>query len=375
MITIGLENQAKQEEDVKKKICLEIRDITKADYPDESFDVIYSRDTLLHIGDKETLFANFYKWLKPGGKLLISDYCRGDQEHSDRFLKYVAQRGYHLLTVGDYGGVLSKVGFVNVDARDVTNYFVEILQKEMKEFTEQKESFIQEFSVEDYNDILSGWQDKVQRCSEGDQFGIEEINVLLGFFLMAVLQKSDCVYTSCYCEENIWHICKILRDRNHSLLGSSYAVFISNDMEAIPLWRQNAGNPDSDGLVIWDYHVIFVQSQPDGCWVYDLDSRLNFPCKFSEYQEKTFGDDNKLKPCYRRMFRVVPAKDYLEHFASDRRHMLKDGKWLKPPPSYPPIQTNQSEHNLHLYIKMSSQFEEVPGEVMNCQDLLQKFSN
>ena len=33
---------------------------------------IFLRDTILHIEDKETLFANFLKWLKPGGKLMIS---------------------------------------------------------------------------------------------------------------------------------------------------------------------------------------------------------------------------------------------------------------------------------------------------------------
>ncbi|KAK4029973.1 phosphoethanolamine N-methyltransferase [Daphnia magna] len=169
MITLALENQAKQEEEVKKKVCFEITDITKAIFPDESFDVIYSRDTLLHIGDKETLFANFFKWLRPGGKVLISDYCRGDQEHSEHFLRYVAQRGYHLLTVVDYGSIFTKVGFNEVEAKDVTDYFVEILQKETKSFAEQKEDFIKEFSPEDYNDILSGWQDKVKRCSEGDQ--------------------------------------------------------------------------------------------------------------------------------------------------------------------------------------------------------------
>lgn len=73
---------------------------------------------------------------------MISDYCRGDQEHSERFLRYVAQRGYHLLTASDYGAVLSKVGFKDVEAKDVTDYFVEILHKEMKFFSEQKEEFI-----------------------------------------------------------------------------------------------------------------------------------------------------------------------------------------------------------------------------------------
>ena len=151
------------------QICLEITDITKAIYPDESFDVIYSRDTLLHIGDKETLFANFFKWLKPGGRVFISDYCRGDQEHSERFLKYVAQRGYHLLTVRDYGAILSKVGFQTVEPVDATDYFVQILQKEMASFAQIKDEFVQEFSAEDYNDIMGGWQDKVERCADGDQ--------------------------------------------------------------------------------------------------------------------------------------------------------------------------------------------------------------
>ncbi len=53
--------------------------MTLADYPAESFDVIYSRDCLLHIADKPALFKQFFKWLKPGGRVLISDYCRGER--------------------------------------------------------------------------------------------------------------------------------------------------------------------------------------------------------------------------------------------------------------------------------------------------------
>ena len=37
-----------------------VADITTADFKPESFDVIYSRDTILHIEDKKSLFANFF---------------------------------------------------------------------------------------------------------------------------------------------------------------------------------------------------------------------------------------------------------------------------------------------------------------------------
>nr|CAG4636459.1 EOG090X0C0Q [Eubosmina coregoni] len=317
MITLALENQAKLDEPTKKKICLEIRDITKATYPDESFDVIYSRDTLLHIGDKETLFANFYKWLKPGGRVLISDYCRGDQQHSERFLKYVAQRGYHLLTVNDYGAILSKVGFQNVDAQDVTPYFVEILHKEMAYFSPQKEEFIKEFSAEDFSDIMTGWQDKVER------------------------------------EENVWHLCRLVKEKHKANLSECFCVFISNSKRSIPLWHQKAGQANRQGLVVWDYHVIFIQKTESSCHVYDLDSCLSFPCLFEEYSRKTIRDDDLLQPDLQRFFRVVPAEDFINEFASDRSHMrAKDGNWLKTPPNYPPICTLKSVNNLDQYINM-----------------------
>ena len=45
------------------------------------------------------------KWLKPGGRLLISDYCCLDGTWSDEFTEYVNQRGYILLSVSQYGKV------------------------------------------------------------------------------------------------------------------------------------------------------------------------------------------------------------------------------------------------------------------------------
>ena len=42
------------------QVQLEISDATKREFEEEAFDVIYSRDTILHIKDKKALFSSFF---------------------------------------------------------------------------------------------------------------------------------------------------------------------------------------------------------------------------------------------------------------------------------------------------------------------------
>nr|GEU84886.1 S-adenosyl-L-methionine-dependent methyltransferases superfamily protein [Tanacetum cinerariifolium] len=56
---------------LKCSVEFEVADCTIQYYLNNSFDVIYSRDTILHIQDKPALFRTFYKWLKQGGKNLF----------------------------------------------------------------------------------------------------------------------------------------------------------------------------------------------------------------------------------------------------------------------------------------------------------------
>ena len=101
-------------------VSFEIADCTLASYPPQSFDVIYSRDTILHIQDKPALFKRFAEWLKPGGRVLISDYCRSAEKPSGSFAKYIAQRGYDLHSMAGYGQMIEEAGFVSMEADDRT---------------------------------------------------------------------------------------------------------------------------------------------------------------------------------------------------------------------------------------------------------------
>lgn len=154
---------------LKCSVEFEVADCTTKTYPDNSFDVIYSRDTILHIQDKPALFKTFYKWLKPGGKVLISDYCKGPGTPSETFAEYIKQRGYDLHDVEAYGQMLKDAGFSKVTAEDRTEQFLKVLQKELDTVEKEKNEFIQDFSEEDYNDIVGGWKSKLVRSSSGEQ--------------------------------------------------------------------------------------------------------------------------------------------------------------------------------------------------------------
>ncbi|KAL4253937.1 Protein N-terminal glutamine amidohydrolase [Abortiporus biennis] len=175
----------------------------------------------------------------------------------------------------------------------------------------------------------------------------------------------NAVYTSCYCEENIYLLAKTFQEQSErdpqAFPWNVYVVFISNSNKTVALWNQK----HREDVVVWDYHVILVlrsslssttvskndeSEQLDvepSSWVFDFDSQLSAPCPGVDYflgtfpyvVDSTFG----LSKSYISSFRVVPARTYLDQFASDRSHMirrLEDGTgtyFSSPPPTYPPL--------------------------------------
>ncbi|CAH3041219.1 unnamed protein product [Pocillopora meandrina] len=150
------------------QVQFEVSDASTREFPAERFDAVYSRETILHIKDKKALLKKILSWLKPGGQLLITDYCCSRGEHSELFKKYLAERQYHLIDVESYGKMLREVGFEAVTAEDRTTQFTQILESELKNFEKSKEEFIKDFSSEDYSSLVNSWTNKLTRCRGGE---------------------------------------------------------------------------------------------------------------------------------------------------------------------------------------------------------------
>ncbi|EEE63584.1 hypothetical protein OsJ_18401 [Oryza sativa Japonica Group] len=174
------------------------------------------------------------------------------------------------------------------------------------------------------------------------------------------LDASAFTHTPYYCEENVHLLCKeLIRSGISDPAGTNlYAVFISNEEKKVPLWYQKASH-SGDGFVLWDYHVICIQSRRKNGevldLVWDLDSSLPFPCSFIQYVSDAIRPLSFGNSTYRRLFRVIHAPVFLRSFASDRSHM-KDhaGNWIQLPPKYESIVAEDgTTNNLNEYITMS----------------------
>ncbi len=147
---------------LSESVVLQWGDCLELDCQDR-YDAIYSRDVFLHIADKLHLFEVLYAALRPGGQMLFSDYCCGPKPWSSEFSDYVQARGYSLQTTTEYADLISSAGFEQVDAKDETARFIELL------LAEQARIGSLPIAEEERGKLWQSWQQKIERARAGDQ--------------------------------------------------------------------------------------------------------------------------------------------------------------------------------------------------------------
>jgi SAM-dependent methyltransferase len=91
-------------------------------FPDASFDVVFSKDSWIHVADKRALFVDIHRLLQPGGLLLAGDWMRGPEPFSSHMARFFELEGltYHMDTLANAGRLLSEVGFEAIELEDIT---------------------------------------------------------------------------------------------------------------------------------------------------------------------------------------------------------------------------------------------------------------
>ncbi len=86
-------------------------------FPPGCFDVVFSKDSIVHIPDKAALMAEVFRVLRPGGWFLASDWLIGhDDAPSPMMVAYVAAEGldFGMASPARYRAAMAGAGFVAV---------------------------------------------------------------------------------------------------------------------------------------------------------------------------------------------------------------------------------------------------------------------
>ncbi len=92
---------------------------------DGEADIVFGKDSWIHVEDKRAFFTEVFRVLKPGGVLAAGDWMRSDAPYGADMEYFFALEGltYHMATLADYGHILSDLGFASVDLEDISEEY------------------------------------------------------------------------------------------------------------------------------------------------------------------------------------------------------------------------------------------------------------
>ena len=159
---VALANQKCREQGLQDLVHFEQADCLDMTVS-QAYEAVYSRDVILHIEDKARLSQILRTALVPGGRLLFTDYCKGEGGSSDEFDAYVAERGYTLYTLAEYAKCLRRAGLDAVLGEDWTARFIDIHRRELQRLASAG------LAPDEESTMRQGWQEKIARAERGEQ--------------------------------------------------------------------------------------------------------------------------------------------------------------------------------------------------------------
>lgn len=103
-------------------------------FPPGTFDMVFSKDSIVHIPDKHALMLEVFRVLKPGGWFIASDWLIGhDREPSPEMKAYIAAEGldFGMASARRYAEAMAAAGFVQVSTESRNEWYRQHARSEL----------------------------------------------------------------------------------------------------------------------------------------------------------------------------------------------------------------------------------------------------
>ncbi|MGH8254279.1 MAG: class I SAM-dependent methyltransferase, partial [Steroidobacteraceae bacterium] len=104
-------------------------------FPPGTFDVVFSKDSIVHIPDKHALMLEIYRVLKPAGRFIASDWLIGhDDAPSPAMADYIASEGlaFGMASPRRYQDAMRSAGFVDIGATSRNAWYRDVARQELE---------------------------------------------------------------------------------------------------------------------------------------------------------------------------------------------------------------------------------------------------
>ena len=140
-------------------------------FADESFDVAFSKDAIIHIREKEAFYAEILRILRPDGRLMVSDWLRGDGDAMTPMVEeFITASGHDftLVSLRELGGIVAEVGFVEIELEDRRDWYLEEATGELEKLQGPLNAkFLELWGEEATQDEITLWEVLVAALEKG----------------------------------------------------------------------------------------------------------------------------------------------------------------------------------------------------------------
>lgn len=130
-------------------------------FDNETFDIVFSKDSIVHIADKEQMAVDVFRMLKPGGWFVASDWLIShDDQPSPEMVEYIRSEDldFGMASPNRYKRALAAAGFMNVELNNRNAWYTPVAKQELQRMLgEERPAFDATMGKEDIDHQIQTW--------------------------------------------------------------------------------------------------------------------------------------------------------------------------------------------------------------------------